>query len=155
LTAPPPFVPDDFFVPAGLASDRFVLEPLDPEHNERDHVAWSSSMEHIHSTPGIPGEPGEWPHPMTLEENLADLQGHKDDFESRAGFTYTVLDATDRDVIGCVYIYPAREDGYDASVRSWVRVTHRDLDEPLWRAVSQWLASDWPFAAVDYAPRSV
>jgi hypothetical protein len=24
----------------------------------------------------------------------------------------------------------------------------------LWRAVSEWLASDWPFANVEYAPRA-
>ena len=77
-------------------------------------------MDHILSTPGF-AEMG-WPHPMTPEENLADLVRHAADFEGRTGFTYTVLAPTDDDppiVIGCVYIYPA--DGFDARVRSWVR----------------------------------
>jgi len=41
------FVPPDFKVPLGLATSDFVLEPLGPEHNERDYEAWTSSMEHI------------------------------------------------------------------------------------------------------------
>ena len=28
-----------------------------------------------------------------------------------------------------------------------------ELDIPLWRRVSDWLASEWPFEQVDYAPR--
>jgi len=65
-----------------------------------------------------------------------------------------VLDPASRDVIGCVYIYPSREAGYDARVLSWVRASHGALDAPLWRAVSDWLRSDWPFGSVDYAPRA-
>jgi hypothetical protein len=31
---------------------------------------------------------------------------------------------------------------------------HSDLDAPLWRAMSDWLAADWPFDSVEYAPRT-
>ena len=44
---------------------------------------------------------------MTPEENLSDLEQHAQDFRDRVGFTYTVLDPVDRDVIGCVYLYPS------------------------------------------------
>ena len=143
-----------FVPPADLVCDGFVLAPLGPEHNERDYAAWSSSIEHIHSTPGFGlSHPDPWPYPMTLAENLGDLQEHQEDFEAREGFTYTVLDPADGDVIGCVYIYPPQGELHDAAVRSWVRKTHAALDIPLWRAVSEWLASDWPFAVVAYAPR--
>jgi len=57
-------------------------------------------------------------------------------------------------VIGCLYIYPARESDRKAVVHSWVRNCHAHLDAPLWRTVSDWLESDWPFAGVDYAPRT-
>jgi hypothetical protein len=43
---------------------------------------------------------------------------------------------------------------YDACALSWVRESHAHLDTPLWRAVSEWLESDWPFASVEYAPRA-
>jgi RimJ/RimL family protein N-acetyltransferase len=145
------FVPADFDVPPGLEAAEFVLEPLGPEHNEQDYDAWTSSMEHIRVTPGFPD--GSWPREMTPEQNRADLQRHADDFRNRRGFTYTVLDPASREVIGCVYIYPWRDDEYDASVLSWVRASRAELDVSLWRAVTAWLESDWPFDRVEYASR--
>ena len=36
--------------------------------------------------------------------------------------------------------------------RSWVRVSHADLDEPLRRAGRGWLdGPEWPFERIDYA----
>lgn len=145
------FVPPDFDVPLGIKTSEFVLEPLGPEHNDRDYDAWTSSMEHIAATPGFPW--GSWPREMTSDENRADLERHADDFRNRAGFTYTVLDPASRDVIGCVYIYPVPESEYDARALSWVRASHAELDTALWRAVRDWLETDWPFDDVEYAPR--
>jgi hypothetical protein len=145
------FVPSDFEVPLGLATSEFVLEPLGPEHNDQDYDAWTSSMEHIAATPGFRG--GSWPRETPRDEHRGDLQRHADDFRARKGFTYTVLAPASRDVIGCVYIYPPRDGDCDARVSSWVRESHAHLDTPLWRAVTEWLDSDWPFARVEYAPR--
>jgi RimJ/RimL family protein N-acetyltransferase len=147
------FVPSDFVVPARLDAPEFVLEPLGPEHNERDYDAWTSSAEHIHATPGW--EESSWPREMTLEENRRDLEQHAADFRKRTGFTYTVLDRASDDVVGCVYIYPVPRSEYDARVLSWVRASRADLDVPLWRAVNGWVAADWPFRNVEYAARTV
>lgn len=155
------FVSDDFEPPLGLVSAGFVLEPLGPQHNVADYDAWSSSLAHIRATPGFEGS--DWPYEMTLEQNLGDLERHSRDFEQRSGFTYTVLDPDDGDVIGCVYIYPldtADADSagdrvtHDASVRSWVRADRPALDETLWRAVGDWLRAEWPFTSVRYAART-
>jgi hypothetical protein len=116
-----PVMPSDGFVPVGfdpqtsLATNQFRLEPLGPQHNESDHAAWMSSIEHIRSTPGYPD--GKWPPRggMTLEENLADLRRHADDFARRAGFTFTVLDPADGDVIGCVYLYPSASEEWEVT----------------------------------------
>ena len=143
------FVPEDFQPPLGLVSDQFLLEPLGPEHNEDDHEAWSSSIDHIRATPGFLDS--RWPHPMTLDENRADLERHARDFAAHSGFTYTVLDPSDRGVIGCVYIYPDRDGGADAVVTSWVRATHADSDAALRELVSRWLAEAWPFERISYA----
>jgi hypothetical protein len=143
------FVPDEFEPPRGLEASDFRLEPLGVEHNERDFAAWSSSIEHIRASPGY--RDSSWPHPMSLAENLADLERHASDFAARRGFTYTVLDAGD-DVIGCVYVYPADDDVHDASVQSWVRVSRADLDPVLTAAVAEWLASSWPFRRPLYEP---
>lgn len=143
------FVPDDFDVPVTFeGGPGFHLEPLGPEHNERDHEAWMSSMDHIHATPG---EWGEWPRPMTLEENMADLEMHAREFRDQEAFTYSVLDG--EEVIGCLYIYPDREVGSDAYVRSWVRESRAEMDAVVWRAVSSWLTTEWPFRRFRYAER--
>jgi hypothetical protein len=143
------FVPVGFEPPTSLSTGEFRLEPLGPQHNEADHAAWTSSIDHIRSTPGYAD--GNWPPPggMTLEENLADLRRHAEDFTRRAGFTFTVLDPADDDVIGCVYVYPSASEGWDVTVRSWVRADRANLDRPLADAVARWLVTDWPWARVD------
>ena len=146
----PSFVPDDFEPPVALDGPGFRLEPLTGEHNARDHAAWAGSMEHIHRTPGF--QQGNWPHEMTLDQNMADLIRHDKDFQTRRGFTYTVLDPDD-DVVGCVYIYPLAGDPSAANVSSWVTEARADLDAPLYHAVSEWLERDWPFPRVEYGAR--
>jgi hypothetical protein len=146
-----PFVRSAFSPPAPPRTESFWLEPLGPQHNDADYAAWTSSVEHIHSTPGF--ESKRWPHPMTSAENEGDLLMHADHFVRQLGFTYTVRSTADDDVIGCVYIYPSDDASIDASVRSWVRASHTHLDAELWRTVRDWLQRDWPFRAVDYAPR--
>jgi hypothetical protein len=148
-----PFVPAGFSPPTTLATDRFRLEPLGPQHNQADHAAWTSSIEHIPSTPGYPD--GRWPphDGMPLEGNLADLRRHADDFTRRVGFTFTVLDPADGTVIGCVYLYPTDDDEYDATVQSWVSADRSELDVPLADAVARWLGTDWPWKRVDRCGR--
>ena len=146
--ADPSFVPADFEPPTTLTTDAFRLEPLGPQHNEADHAAWMSSIDHIRSTPGFPD--GNWPPPegMSLDLNLDDLRRHAADFAARRGFTFTVLSPDDGDVIGCVYIYPTKSPDHDVSVQSWVRASHAHLDVPLADAVAEWLARDWPWQRV-------
>jgi hypothetical protein len=85
---------------------------------------------------------------MAPAENLADLERHRAEFDARTAFAYTVLDRQTDDVIGCVYVNPSTTQTGGVTVRSWVRVTHADLDEPLREAIVEWLESDWPFASV-------
>ena len=143
------FVPADFVAPTSLVTDELRLEPLGPQHNEADHAAWTSSIEHVRSTPGFTDS--RWPPPggMTLEENLSDLRRHADDFTRRVGFTFTVLDPVDGDVIGCVYLYPSAAEEWDVTALSWVRADKADLDGPLADAVARWLDTDWPWRRVD------
>ncbi|HET6867350.1 MAG TPA: hypothetical protein VFH80_15630 [Solirubrobacteraceae bacterium] len=143
------FVPDDFVVPQTLVGPGFRLEPLGPQHNEADHSAWTSSIDHIRATPGLPD--GRWPpvDGLSLAENLRDLERHADDFARRVGFTYTILDDGDR-VIGCVYIYPSGSDPQVARVQSWVTASCAELDLLVHDAVANWLATEWPFTDVRY-----
>ena len=125
-----------------------MLEPLGPHHNEADYAAWTASVDHIHATPGF--ENRRWPHPMSLAENLADLQMHARHFEQRLGFTYTVRATADDDVVGCVYIYPDDDPAHDAKVRSWVRESRAQWDPELADSVATWLTEEWPFRSVRY-----
>jgi hypothetical protein len=145
------FVPDDFVVPRELMAGAFRLEPLGPQHNEGDYLAWMSSIEHIRSTPGFAGR--SWPREMTPAENLGDLERHAEDFAARSGFTYTVLANDGDEIVGCVYIYPLADGGDGTDVRSWVRADRADLDVPVHDAVAAWLREAWPFATIAYAPR--
>lgn len=145
---PTEFVPDDWDPPTSFEGPGVRLEPLGPVHNGRDFEAWSSSMAHIHATPG---EWGDWPRPMSLEENLSDLEGHAREFVEKEAFTYSILDGDD--VIGCLYIYPDENGPSDAYVSSWVTESRAEMDAIVWRAVSDWLSNHWPFEAFRYAER--
>jgi hypothetical protein len=117
-----------------------------------------ASIDRIRATPGFSGR--SWPHEMSLEDNLRDLEQHAQDFAGRRGFTYTVLSAGTGDVIGCVYIYPPHGQepggagGRRAAVSSWVRGDRATLDQVLHDAVLAWLERDWPFDSIEYAPRT-
>lgn len=143
------FVPAEFDVPDRFEAPGFRLEPLGPQHNERDHEAWMSSIDHIRSTPGFPD--GKWPEAMSLERNLQDLIRHAKDFEDRTGFTYSILDGDE--VIGCLYIYPDKREEADAHVSSWVRESRAEMDVVVWRGISEWLETVWPFDSHRYASR--
>jgi RimJ/RimL family protein N-acetyltransferase len=146
------FVPDDFEIPASLETDRFRLRMLSIDDVEKDYEAVVESRELLHTMFG-----GPWPRPgFTLEENLADLEGHQKEFLSRKAFAYTVVSLDETRVLGCVYIDPPETTDSDAVVVMWVRQTEYDkgLDEMLFNKVRSWISSDWPFKKVDY-PRRV
>jgi hypothetical protein len=147
------FVPDDAVIPSGLVTEQFRLEPLGPQHNDADRAAWMSSIPHIQATPGIAGR--SWPPDdgMSAEANERDLVGHAADFTARRGFTYTVLDPGSGETIGCVYLYPAKREGYDVRVLSWVTAARAELDAPLAATILEWLDRDWPFTHPDAAAR--
>jgi hypothetical protein len=143
-------VPEDFEVPRGLRTERFRLEPLGPAHNESDYAAWMSSIKHLQTTPGF-ADHG-WPpdEGLPIEENLADLVRHADEFQKRLAFAYTVLQPDADEVIGCVYFDPTDTAG-TVDVRSWVRADVAELDGVLRTTVRDWLAASWPFDSVAYA----
>ena len=144
------FVPPSFAVPPGYAWSRFHLEPLDEHHNDRDHAAWMSSIDHIRSTPGFsPEEERDWPEPMTRERNLEDLVRHARHFQERRGFTYSILDGDE--VIGCIYIYPSDDPNHDAAISSWVRQSRAEIDAEVREELSTWIDEAWPFSHPHYA----
>lgn len=114
-----------------------------------------SSIEHIRATPGFTPEHwggDAWPYPMSLGDNLADLQQHADEFARGEAFAYTVLDPIDGDVIGCVYVDPDEE--AEVRCRSWVRADRAHLDGELAAGVRAWLTGPaWNLTSVRFPGR--
>ena len=145
------FVPDDFEIPDMFETDRFRLRMLSVDDVEKDYEAVIESRELLHAMFG-----GPWPKlGFTLEENLADLERHQQEFLSRKAFAYTVVSLDETRVLGCVYINPSETTASDAVVVMWVRQTEYDkgLDEILFNNVRDWISSVWPFKKVDYPGR--
>ncbi len=160
----PAFYPPDAPVPAGLRTDEFVLRMLRATDVALDYDAVISSREQLLLKSG-----GDWPREgFTLEENLADLEEHERDFHARTGFTYTVMNLTETECLGCVYIYPllsllqrvhasperlARVGDYEARVWFWARSSRLadHLDARLLEALRRWLAREWAFARVVFS----
>jgi hypothetical protein len=142
-------VGDTFAVPELLVAGDFRLELLGPQHNESDHAAWTSSIEHIQATPGFDAG---WPPAggMSLAENLADLKRHADHSARRLDFAYSVIETATGDVIGCVYFKPSRTAAGEVVALSWVRADRASLDGPVTDAVGAWLRDVWPFPVVHY-----
>jgi hypothetical protein len=139
------FLPAGFVAPMPPAHPEFAFEVLGPEHNEPDLAAWSSSIEHIRSSPGW--EDSSWPNRVySLEENLADLAEHRDRHRRRLDFAWTVLIPGTRDVIGCVYLKPPPVDGAPAVAKSWVRADLARLDPVLRAHLGPWWTGAWPVA---------
>jgi hypothetical protein len=145
------FVPDDFEIPALIETDRFRLRMLSVDDVEKDYEAVIESRELLHNMFG-----GPWPRlGFTLEENLADLERHQQEFLDRKAFAYTVVSLDETKVLGCLYINPPKMSGPDAIVVMWVRQTEYDkgMDEILFQTVRDWIIADWPFKKVEYPGR--
>lgn len=146
-----PFVPPDFVVPTLLETEYFRLQPLTAADVDKDYAALMSSIPLLNSmfAWGWPRED------FTLEENLADLVEHEQQFAQRVAFAYTVVAPDESICLGCVYINPPRGHPVDARVHMWVRQSayEQGLDPILFRTVKAWIEERWPFTNVSYPGR--
>ena len=145
-----PFVPADFIVPEVLETDQFRLRMLSVDDVVKDYKAVMESRERLFAIDGS------WPREgFTIEENLADLERHQQEFLERIAFAYTVVSLDENRVLGCVYINPVKHQSVDARVYMWVRESEyeKKLHPILFKAVKEWLDSAWPFEKVVYPRR--
>ncbi len=150
-----PFVPKDFQVPEKLETERFRLRMLTVNDVVKDYDAVMTSVEHLQ---GVFGLRSTWPSPeLTLEQDLIDLGWHQKEFQRRRSFAYTVMNPSESQCLGCVYIVPTRKRGYDAEVYLWVRQSElkKGLDAVLFDAVKGWVKTVWPFKNAAYPGRDV
>ncbi|RED13103.1 GNAT family N-acetyltransferase [Pontivivens insulae] len=144
----PEAVPEEYVAP------RFCLRPLRETDVEADYAAVMSSRAFLRQW-----EQSGWPaDDFTLEDNRADLIRHEREHRAGEAYTFTVLDPTRQECLGCVYIYPP---DYRTFTRSritalsdhrwadgmaiflWVRTDmfFIDLDRTLLEALRSWLPS--------------
>jgi hypothetical protein len=101
------------------------------------------------------GQAWGWPlADMTYEEDREDLAQHEADIAACKSFCFAVLDADERELLGCVYVDPSAEEGIDAEVRWWLvdAAVGTDVESALTKLVPEWIAEAWPLSNVNYQP---
>jgi len=147
------FVQDDFIVPEKLETEKFRLRMLTVDDVEKDYEAVMSSREHLRSLANQENEEDTWPKEnMTIEEDLADLARHQDEFLKREAFVYTVMSLDESMCLGCVYIDPSEKKDFDAEIFLWARESElkNGLEELLFETVRNWVKEKWPFKNVAF-----
>ena len=149
-----PIVPDDFEVPESLETTRMRLRPLTISDAVKDYDAVMTSEDRLRT---IFRSGGVWPQGLTLEQDLIELGWHQTEFQLRTSFAYTVVSLDESSVLGCMYIYPCRDDIGDVEITMWVRESEADtgLDEHLFESVKTWIADSWPFTKPVFPGRVV
>ena len=135
------FVPDTFLPPGPPQIGSYVWNILEPAILSPDYQALLDRAS---------------PSKMTKMEDYGELKRHRWEFENGTAFSYGILTPDKTLELGCVYINPSRQEGYDAMVRLWVtkQGAEAGLELELEKAVRQWVRDKWPFAKVAYPGRS-
>lgn len=134
-------------------SKNFHFRVLDENVAELDFEAVMYSQKRLQ---GIFGPKSEWPKSnMTLEENIESLKIHKQEFESRDAFAYSVFNSSKEKCLGSVYIDPSQSSNYDCEVYLWIRDESIAQDKELYLTVRNWLQVKWPFSNVVFPGRSI
>ena len=148
-------------VPKGLTNDQFILRPIVADDAKLDYAAGMESKEYLR-----PWEQTGWPEDdFTVAANWIDLEGLERRNATGEAFTYTVMNPSETECLGCVYIVPTdtaarwfaratitpvskqRWDDYDAAVYFWVRVSRlaTETDRALLDVLRLWLSDVWKF----------
>lgn len=159
------FYPRDARIPEVLRTDEFLVRPLRATDVTLDYDAVISSRAEL-----LLGSGGTWPREgFTFEENLADLERHEREHQDRVAFTYTVMNPTETECLGCIYLDPLESIvGHDegsagyladrtAYVTFWVRHSRlaENLDRRLLQALIPWFQNEWAFLYVIFIAQQI
>jgi hypothetical protein len=151
----PAFLPADFNAPTMVEAAGFKLVPLGPELATVDFAAYMSSIEHLQKTFS---RSTNWPRKnISSADAMKDMENEQARFKSRKSFAYAVLTPDGSRERGSVYVSPSPDKSYDAVVKMWVTKDEHDagFDAELYKWVTNWIKTDWPFAKVAYPGRSM
>ncbi len=141
-----------FKVPAVWQGKASLLLAADPQWAEQDLAAVSVSqpaLKHLFRSDD------DWPPAdLTLKEDRADLEWHRDEFAAGRSFAYHLFDNARRQCLGCLYLYPTASLAHDGEAYLWTR---SDLDSASANAIEAevrtWVAECWPFTALVWPGR--
>ena len=151
---------DKFEVPTGLQTEDFVIRPLLATDVELDYEAVMGSREELRKWEQAP-----WPaDDFTVAENLKDLERHEQEHIDREAYTYTVMNPTETECLGCIYIMPRAKrrwlskaeaepmgneawTDYESIIQFWVTEPQRKqgMDRKLLDALLPWFENEWDF----------
>jgi hypothetical protein len=149
------FVPDAFDAPTLVEAPGFKLVPLGPDVVKVDFDAYMSSIEHLQKT-FTRGT--QWPREgISDADAMRDMENEQARFTNRRSFAYAVLTPDGSRERGSVYVQPSSVAGYDAVVKMWVTKADYDagFDAELYKWVTAWIQTDWPFKNVAYPGRAI
>jgi hypothetical protein len=149
------FLPADFNPPTSVDTTRFKLMPLSPALAKVDFDAYMSSIEHLQTTFS---RSTNWPRSdISSADAMRDMENEQARFKSRKSFAYAVLTPDGSRERGSVYVSPSPDKSYDAVVRLWVTKAEYDagFDAELYKWVTNWIKTDWPFHRIAYPGRSI
>jgi hypothetical protein len=150
------WLPDGFAHPERVAlATGHHLRPIRADDVDVDYPAVMGSRERLWE---IYGEAWGWPPAtMTFEQDREDLAHHEAEIAAQETFNYAILDESESELLGCVYIDPADSrspPGTDAVSSWWVvdRMVGTELARQLDAFVPRWLSDTWGFERVHYFP---
>ena len=153
LSMPNPFISETYEPPKIFNDKYFHFRVLEDEIAELDYEAVMSSQKRLQ---GIFGSGFEWPRSdMTLEESAASLKVHKQEFESRQAFAYSVFNKSKNKCLGSVYIDPSDSPHFQCVVHLWIRNDSIELDNELFQTVRKWLSEEWHFSKAAFPGRCI
>jgi hypothetical protein len=163
------FYPEDIAVPNRRITDEFIFRPLQAIDVELDYEAVIASRAKL-----LERTAGEWPKEgFTIEENLKDLEYHEQQHQDGNEFTFTIMNVSESECLGCIYIHPLvkrlkqavdKEDladldikDYEAWLAFWVtpKAEERGLDRRVVEELQSWFSEEWAFSkvALSFGPR--
>jgi hypothetical protein len=150
------WLPDGFTHPELVElAGGYHMRPIRESDVDIDYPAVMGSRERLWSKYG---DAWGWPSAaMSYEADRRDLARHEDEITRHETFNYAILDASETELLGCLYVDPPDSSSppdSDAIVSWWVvdRMLGSELERFLNDFVPSWLSESWGLNAVHYFP---
>ena len=143
-----------------ILGNGFKIRRLTMADAALDHEAVMASREFLYHWEQNPPYP---PEDFSVSDNEGDIRKMYSAHEEGSRYTYTVVNADETQILGCVYLIPSDDPMYstaevttwdgtdlstvDGTVSFWVRPStwHQGFEGVILRVILNWLRNDWVF----------